>query len=493
MGKIKFLSICYCMIAGLMMVACGGGNAAPTPTPTPTPTPSNNSVPVVTSLSPSSVIAGAGATTVTINGSGFISSSSVQWGTAVHASTPVSGTQIQVALSASEVATAGSATVTVTNPAPGGGTSTSSTFTVNNPAPVVSAISPATVMVGSIGSTITVSGSGFVSGSVVNFNGSPRTTTFSSSTSLRAALTAADYQTSGVPQITVSNPAPGGGTSSASTAMSVINPTPVLSNLSPSNVTAGSAQTVVTLNGSGFMAGSVVRINGAARSATFVSSTKINVTLTAAELANPTSLQFTVSNAGPGGGTSYGLSFAVRGATPTITIYSMSPSMLPAGYGDFSLFVTASGLTYNTQATWNGSARQTYAVDPYYGYLLILIDAADIQNPGSAQVVLSDPTTGAVSAPQSFIITAMGIVSVDPNEIYAGSAATTLDVKGGGFNSGAIVQWNGAPLATTFVSAGELTAIVPASDLAVVADASVTVLNPDNSVSNEIPVPAPAH
>jgi FG-GAP-like repeat/FG-GAP repeat len=63
--------------------------------------------------------------------------------------------------------------------------------------------------------TLTVTGSGFVSTSVVNWNGSPRTTTFVSSEKLTAAILATDVAKAGSGFVTVTNPAPGGGTSNA--------------------------------------------------------------------------------------------------------------------------------------------------------------------------------------------------------------------------------------------------------------------------------------
>ena len=42
----------------------------------------------------------------------------------------------------------------------------------------------------------------------------------------------------------------------------------------------------------------------------------------------------------------------------------------------------------------------------------------------------------------------------------------TLTVNGSNFLSNATVAWNGAPLATKFVSAGQLTALVPAALIA---------------------------
>lgn len=63
--------------------------------------------------------------------------------------------------------------------------------------------------------TLTVTGSGFVSTSVVNWNGSPRTTTLVTSEKLTAAILATDVAKAGSAFVTVTNPAPGGGTSNS--------------------------------------------------------------------------------------------------------------------------------------------------------------------------------------------------------------------------------------------------------------------------------------
>lgn len=62
--------------------------------------------------------------------------------------------------------------------------------------------------------------------------------------------------------------------------------------------------------------------------------------------------------------------------------------------------------------------------------------------------------------------------------VPAGASALTLTVTGGGFVSGATVLWNGATRATTFVSATQLTATIPAADLVTVGIADVAVFNP---------------
>jgi hypothetical protein len=70
------------------------------------------------------------------------------------------------------------------------------------------------------------------------------------------------------------------------------------------------------------------------------------------------------------------------------------------------------------------------------------------------------------------------VSALAPAQAPAGGAAFTLTVSGGNFASDAQVQWNGTPVPTTFVSASQLTASIPASLLATAGSASVSVLNP---------------
>ena len=65
-----------------------------------------------------------------------------------------------------------------------------------------------------------------------------------------------------------------------------------------------------------------------------------------------------------------------------------------------------------------------------------------------------------------------------PDATAPGGAGFTLAVHGTGFVSGAVVNWNHSSLATTLVSDSQLTASVPASDIAAANTASVTVVNP---------------
>ena len=71
----------------------------------------------------------------------------------------------------------------------------------------------------------------------------------------------------------------------------------------------------------------------------------------------------------------------------------------------------------------------------------------------------------------------LSLISLSPSSAAPGGAAFTLTVTGTNFIPGATVNWNGAALATTYVSSTEVTAIVPAALIAMIGTASVTVTN----------------
>lgn len=89
-----------------------------------------------------------------------------------------------------------------------------SSLFAQNPIPMVAQpLVPTAVSPGGPGFTLTVNGTGFVSGSVVNWNGSPRPTTFVSRAQVTAEIPDTDIATPQTGWVTVVNPAPGGGVS----------------------------------------------------------------------------------------------------------------------------------------------------------------------------------------------------------------------------------------------------------------------------------------
>jgi len=105
-----------------------------------------------------------------------------------------------------------------------------------NPTPVLTSISPTSTTTGEMQFTLTATGTDFVSTSTINWDGVALTTTYVSATELTAVVPAANLLSGGTINITVTNPVPGGGTSSTQTFTITDNSTSSGSRPSPKTV-----------------------------------------------------------------------------------------------------------------------------------------------------------------------------------------------------------------------------------------------------------------
>jgi sugar lactone lactonase YvrE len=176
----------------------------------------NNPMPVISQLSPSSLLLDAPAQTLTINGTGFIATSTATFNGAARPTTYISSTQVTIPLAATDLQLADIYPVVVVNLGPGGGASSAVDFSVDNPAPSISSLSPSSAMAGAAAQTLTINGTGFVSTSSVTFNGTTRAATFMNANQLTIQLSSSDLLNPGSYPVTVANPGPGGGSSSDS-------------------------------------------------------------------------------------------------------------------------------------------------------------------------------------------------------------------------------------------------------------------------------------
>ncbi len=271
-----------------------------------------NRVPVLTSISPAEKYVGDATFVMTVNGTDFISSSAVRVNGQNRTTAFVNSTMLQATIPASDMSTAGTRSITVYNPGPGGGTSNVCFFTVLNPTPVITALEPETKYTGDPVFLLVVKGNGFVPSSQVKLDGSSRSTTYVSPTELRALIPAADMAVARTYTVTVFNPEPGGGTS-AGRVFNVVNRVPTLAGISPENKNLGDPGFTMTVTGSGFLPVSEVRFAGSSRPTTYVSSTVLQAAISASDLLVEGEYPITVYNPPPGGGISGAINFIVSG------------------------------------------------------------------------------------------------------------------------------------------------------------------------------------
>ena len=67
------------------------------------------------------------------------------------------------------------------------------------------------------------------------------------------------------------------------------------------------------------------------------------------------------------------------------------------------------------------------------------------------------------------------ITELIPNDTPAGSPAFTMTVNGSSFGTSATVYWNGSPLTSSYITGNQITAAVPAANVAAAASVSVYV------------------
>lgn len=171
--------------------------------------------PKFASIAPASGYAGGG-TAFTITGTNFRSGATVTMGGTSALSVSVVNATTITALAPAHAT--GTADVVITNSDTSSVTGTSAFNFTANAIPTVSGTSPASVLAGSSDTTISITGTGFTEQSKAYFDGIAINTSFVSSTQLSAQLPAQHLAFAHLARLSVTNPAPGGGTSDAGAA-----------------------------------------------------------------------------------------------------------------------------------------------------------------------------------------------------------------------------------------------------------------------------------
>jgi Leucine-rich repeat (LRR) protein len=458
-------------------------------------------------LSQHGAVAGGPSVTVTVLGQGLTSTnpSSVCWGpdgisgcTSELAMTLVSSTTATVTIPATLLSQPGLFWIQFSSISPPGVLAIP--FRVTKP--TIDSISPAQVMAGASAFILTINGSGFITGggwfggfplaaiTTVLWNGVPLTTTVPAQTDtifpnqLQAAVPAGLIAQAGQATITLSTTGNVSGSATVSINPGSVPSPPTVTTLSPGSATAGSSGIELTVNGSNFVSGSVVRWIDSDRLTTFISSTQLRASIPASDLTVMGIASVTVFSPS-GGGLSNGKIFFINHPTPTIT--SLNPSTVIAGTtpGGFGLTVEGSNFVNTSVIQVNGSAVTTTYVSGARLTGAIPIGLASSGRTYSVTVYSPDAGGGRTSNASSYVVAYPGptISSINPARIAAGSGAFTLTVIGTGFfpDDGfgyTTVRWNGTPLATTFVSSTQLTATVPASYVVGSGIANISVFTP---------------
>jgi WD40-like Beta Propeller Repeat len=269
----------------------------------------------------------------------------------------------------------------------------------------VSFIAPSQANAGGAAFTLSVASpsGGFVTQTVVQWNGKTIPTTYVSASSVTAAVPATLIAKAGTAFVNTLNPFSGAGNNGLSNTLTFLinpaaNPIPVISSISPTSATAGAASFTITVTGSSFIpmsdptGGSQVRFNLGPTQSTLtdltVTSTQITATVPSSVLVNTT--------AAP--------------VTGVVTVYNPPAAGTPAGSGGVANpnsgggGTSLNGLTFTVNPTGTTStaapraeaAEDTPAVSADGRYVAYAATQGD-----HSQVFVRDTCEGAESGCQS--------------------------------------------------------------------------------------------
>ena len=429
--------------------------------------------PVIASVSPAYGTT-AGGTTVTLGGSGFTGATAVAFGgTAAGSFTVNSDASITVT---SPAAAAGTVDITVTTPLGTSLASSADQFLYEG-APTVTSISPNSGNSAG-GTSVTVTGSGFLGTTSVSFGGAPASFTVISATQLTATSPAG----AGAVDITVSSV--GGGSAMGPPDVFTYNSLPVVSGVSPAQGPQGGG-TSITISGSHLTGATAVDVGGTAATAvTVVDDSTVTATVPAGSGAADV-----VVTTGAGSSATSPADLFTYDPVPAVT--SVSPMVGPVAGGN-SVIITGSGFTAATAVNFQTAAATSFSVDSDTQITAV----APAQSAGTYDVIVTTPggTSPQTGADNYTYKKLPAITSVSPSAGALGGGNTVTitgtnlsPTKGVSFGAVAAVSY-------TQVSGTTVTAVVPAQaagtvDVFVTSDVGTSVaVAADHYIYAPVPV-----
>lgn len=463
-------------------------------------------VPQLSAISPAGVVEGSSSATVVLSGSAFHANSQVLFDGAARPTTFNSSNQLTVTLAAGDLAAVAAHTLRVNTPAPGGGASGSIAFNVFAvpAAPILTSISPATAPVGSA-VTLTLTGSAFAASSRVLVEGTPRPTTFVSSTSLRVAIPASDLTAIGTRSIMVLTPAPGGGVSSAQT-LTLIGPNLTVNGSSGAvAAAAGAVLTIAVSNGPASRTDwvTIVPVGSGPNTYTgiwFLSGTSIPpdsgmTSATFAIRAPATDGDYEVRFLADGHWDRLATSgvISVSAPRPVPQLSSIAPAGTVEGSSSATVVLSGSGFHAGSQVLFDGAARPTTFNSA--NQLSVTLSSGDLAAVATHTISVTTPAPGGGnSSGVTFTVFAVPpspvITAISPTTAGMGSAGLTVTVTGTAFAANSRVVVDATPRPTTYVSATTLRVAIPAVDLTTLGTRGISVLTPapGGGVSSSLPL-----
>ncbi|HEX4493126.1 MAG TPA: HYR domain-containing protein [Acidimicrobiia bacterium] len=422
--------------------------------------------PTVTGISPTSGPT-AGGTSITITGTNLTGATAVKFGS-VNATTFNVTNATTATATAPATITPGAVDVTVTSASGTSATGAPDKFTYNAATPTVSAVAPTSGPTGGA-TSVTITGTGFVTGSTVAFGANAGTgVVVNSATSITATAPAG---AAGAVDVKVTNSA---GTSSAvagdtytyvaAPAVAAVNPT--------AGPTTSGASVVIT--GSNFTNASSVKF-GSTSAVGFTVNNDGQITASAPNGTAGNTVDVTVTTIGGTSATSAADHYTFT-ALPAVS--SVSPNQGPAT-GGTSVTITGTNLANASAVTFNGVNAASFTVNSATS----ITATSPVGSAGTIDVRVATPggNSTAVTGDHFTYVAAPAVSAIAPATGPTGGG-TQVVVTGSNFSNASAVQFGGVAAATFVVnSATSITAYSPAG-LGTV-DVTVTTVGGTSTIS----------
>jgi hypothetical protein len=261
----------------------------------------------------------------------------------------------------------------------------------------------------------------------------------------------------------------------------VLNPIPIISAVSPATFPEGSAQIIV--NGSEFVFGAQIMLNGIAVPTTLISGAQLAAVIPAP---NPGTFPLLVTNPNPGAANSTTVPVVVGPGRVVLTLYAGDGSDVrvtnPLSFGLTVNGTTNTAVTVAVNGIPNGNAQIGTVVAKADGAITYTAPPVVPTPSNAVQLTITSVDNPAVSITQNIsVLNPIPILNTaSPMNYNIGPPSTTVTLTGASFINGAQVLMNGAPVPKTFVGGTQLTATLSPTESG----------NPDLQVLNPSPGPA---
>jgi FG-GAP-like repeat len=209
--------------------------------------------------------------------------------------------------------------------------------------------------------------------------------------------------------------------------------------LTPDTTALGGANFQLTVNGTGFVPGSVLKWNGSARATTVFGDSQLNATVLASDIANFNTASVTVVNPAPGGGVSNVVFFETTRNTSGVALRfssDVASGASASATGDFNgngkLDLVLTGYNNNVEILLgNGDGTFQAAVNYPAGTGPAAVAVGDFNDDGKLDLVVADDGSNSVS-----ILLGNGDGTFQPamNFLLNGATPSYLSLAVGDFN-----------------------------------------------------------